>query len=124
MRSLFLTIVLCLLVPQLARAGADCQNVGSRYEDIACASAAFDAADKELNKLYRETLALHDEDGQKKLRASQRAWIDFRDADTHFRYHNSGEGGSLGGLIALNHKLDLTLLRIAQLKNFKHSKGG
>ena len=45
-------------------------------------------------------------------------WIRFRDADTALAYHFSGEGGSLAGMISTNRKLDLTLERTQQLREF------
>jgi uncharacterized protein YecT (DUF1311 family) len=64
-----------------------------------------------------------DEEGKAKLREAQRAWVQFRDADTSLAYQNAGEGGSLGGLFATNHKLELTLDRTKQLKEFSKVGG-
>ena len=83
---------------------------------MGCASDALDAAEIELNQIYRRALAALDEDGKKRLRTAQRSWLTFRDAEAGLERHRSGEGGSLGGLIFLNRKLDLTLTRIADLK--------
>ena len=68
----------------------DCGNATSTYELNACADREFDAADAELNKVYAEALkAIPDMAGeppydakawQAALRASQRAWIAYRDA--------------------------------------------
>lgn len=119
-----LAIVFLLVASPLAAwAGTDCKDPQARYENIACASEALDNADKKLNESYRVFLASMDEEGKTKLKEAQRAWIQFRDADTVLAYQNSGEGGSLGGLIATNHKLDLTLDRAKQLKKFSKVGG-
>lgn len=109
---------LLLLILPFGAWAADCKDPRARYEDIGCAVQALDNADKKLNESYRALSARMDEDGKSKLKEAQRAWIQFRDADTALAYANSGEGGSLGGLIATNHKLDLTLERTKQLKEF------
>jgi uncharacterized protein YecT (DUF1311 family) len=119
-----LTIVLLLVaMPLVAWAGGDCKDPRVRYEDIACASEALNNADKQLNESYRALFASMDEEGKAKLKEAQRAWIQFRDTDTALAYKNSGEGGSLGGLIATNHKLELTLDRARQLKEFSNVGG-
>ncbi len=117
MRVLF-SILLLLAFSSSASASTDCKQSSARYEDIGCASEALDNADKTLNETYKALLASMDSEGKGKLKEAQRAWIQFRDADTALAYHNSGEGGSLGGLIATNHKLELTLERTKQLKAF------
>lgn len=117
MRVLF-AVLLLLAYSSTIWASADCKEPNARHEDIGCASEAFDNADKKLNETYKALFASLDQEGKGKLKEAQRAWIQFRDADTALAYHNSGEGGSLGGLIATNHKLDLTLEREKQLEEF------
>jgi uncharacterized protein YecT (DUF1311 family) len=60
-------------------------------------------------------MASLDSEGQNLLRKSQRAWVTFRDSEAALERHRSGEGGSLGGLIFINKKLDLTLSRAEEL---------
>lgn len=83
----------------------------------------LDSADKALNDAYKALLARMDQEGKVKLKEAQRVWIQSRDADTALAYQNSGEGGSLGGLIATNHKIDLTLDRTRQLKDLLNTGG-
>ncbi len=117
MRILF-TAFFLIALPSFAWAGADCNKDDARYEDLGCATQMLDSADKALNKAYNALLAKISEGRGEKLKQAQRAWIQFRDADTALAYQNSGEGGSLGGLIATNHKIDLTRERTRQLKDF------
>lgn len=116
-------IFLLITMPSFAWAEVDCNKPDARYGDIGCAVEVFDNADNALNEAYKALVAQMDQDGKAKLRESQLAWIHFRDADTAFAYHNSGEGGSLGGLIATNHKVDLTLERLKELKIFLSTNG-
>lgn len=111
-------ILLLIVLPFSALADPACNDADARYEHIQCALDALDNADKRLNEAYKVLSVTLDQKGKTKLRETQRIWIQFRDADTAFAYQNSGEGGSLGDLIATNHKLDLTLDRIKQLKDF------
>ena len=122
MRIWIATLTL-IAVPSLVSAGADCKDPRARYEDLGCVSQALDRADKELNDTYKALLTGVDQEGKAKLKDAQRAWIQFRDADTALAYRISGEGGSLGGLIAMNHKLDLTTERTRQLKEFANAGG-
>ena len=48
---------------------------------INCADKAYKKWDVELNKVYKELMTLLDEDSQKKLKDSQKAWIKFRDEE-------------------------------------------
>ena len=48
---------------------------------IACTTTATEAWDTELNRVYGALMSELDADGQKKLKAAQRAWIAFRDLD-------------------------------------------
>jgi len=101
-------------------AAADCQQPQARYEDLSCASKALDKADQNLNEAYKALLAALEQGEREKLREAQRAWVQFRDADTAFSYLRSGEGGSLAGLVAVNHKLDLTAERARHLRAFSN----
>ena len=76
-----------------ARAGdaVDCSDANSTYEQNACADKELAKADAALNAVYQKVLARIAESDQEKpydpksweeaLRADQRAWVAFRDAD-------------------------------------------
>ena len=122
MRILF-SLFFFITLPSFAWAETECDRTDARHENIGCAVEVFDNVDKALNEAYKALLVKMDQDGKAKLKEAQRAWIQFRDADTALAYQNSGEGGSLGGLIATNHKVDLTFERIKELKNFLSTNG-
>lgn len=107
-------LLLCTCSSPLARA-ADCKQSDARYQDLGCAAQALSVADRELNDHFTDLMSHMDQQGKERLRDAQRAWTRFRDADTRVALYVSGEGGSLGSLIATNHNLDLTLERIKQL---------
>lgn len=95
----------------------DCDNANSTVEMNFCADKDFAAADKNLNSAYKAALAYvrtreldppydakHFEEA---LRASQRAWVAFRDADCRDLVAQEWSGGTgtssaiLGCMIAL-----------------------
>lgn len=55
-------------------------------------------ADKELNKVYKQLLGTLDDEGAKLLKASQRAWITFRDAEATFAA-DEARGGSMSPML-------------------------
>lgn len=83
----------------------DCENALSTYEMNICAGRAFEVADARLNAVYKNALAAIPElaTGEKPfdarsweaaLRASQRAWIAFRDAECEEHVAMFWSGGS------------------------------
>lgn len=80
------------------------------------ARSEFEKADTELNKTYEVLLnKLPDVEGKQKLKASQRAWLVFRDADAAFAA-NQARGGSMAPTICYETMAELTQQRIKQLK--------
>lgn len=81
------------------------------------AQAARDAAraDRELNKVYKEVLATLDDEGAKLLKASQRAWIAFRDAEAESAA-DEARGGSMAPLLYSGTVARLTEQRTQMLK--------
>lgn len=109
---------------------AECANAMSQMEMNACARQAFERADAELNRLYREQIVAarasdrspdngriegDDRPGEEEtLREAQRAWVAFRDA--HCRGEGYAErGGSMEPMIFHQCSERLTRERIAQL---------
>ena len=82
----------------------DCANASSTYEMNMCGDRELQAADAKLNDIYKQALqwiAKTDADKpydsktwEAKLRASQRAWIAFRDADCKDLIPMSWGGGT------------------------------
>ena len=80
-----------IAVPARADEPVDCANATSTYEINACADKDLAKADAALNAAYQKALAKIAASDQEKpydpksweeaLRASQRAWVAFRDAD-------------------------------------------
>jgi uncharacterized protein YecT (DUF1311 family) len=77
--------LVCLIVGSdvIAEERADCSEAITQLEMNECAEADFELADRELNRIYNAILTSHRKDVGfvKRLRAAQRAWIAFRDAE-------------------------------------------
>ena len=92
-------------------AGAQSQHEMNRQ-----AEADFEKADAELNRVYKKTLSDLDAEGQKKLKAAQRAWIAFRDTQAEFDADSEARGGSMYPMIYYGGLARLTRERIKQLR--------
>lgn len=82
--------------------------------------AAFNKADKELNKVYQNILSEYKSDSEfiKNLKASQRIWIKFRDTEVLMKYpeRENGYYGSIHSMCVSDYREKLTKDRIKTLK--------
>jgi uncharacterized protein YecT (DUF1311 family) len=86
-----------------------------------CASSNYGAADKELNQVYRQVLAKYAGDKVfiAKLRAAQKAWLAYRDAELEAiypAYDKSSEYGSVYPMCANNMLEAMTRKRTEELR--------
>ena len=128
MRFLLMACLFCCCASQSAMAqDIDCSNAMSQVEMTFCAGKDLDAADAELNRVYRlamEAARIQDEvleadqiPSRTMLRDAQRAWIEFRDRaceaeSTLFR------GGTAQSQLYLTCKTRLTESRTKDLEFF------
>jgi uncharacterized protein YecT (DUF1311 family) len=106
MRIAFLlpALLLCAASPALADPPIDCADPRTTVETNFCAEKAFKAADDALNAVYQKVLAWIAESDletpydpaswEAALRASQRAWVAFRDADCNDLMPMEWSGGT------------------------------
>src|SRR5712692_1632579 len=90
----FLALSQTVLAQFVPPQGVDCSKPDAPPPDPSCAFVFLEKADQQLNDAYKKLLARLDDEGKTKLRASQRAWVGFRDADVALVVHHYGEGGS------------------------------
>jgi uncharacterized protein YecT (DUF1311 family) len=119
--------VVLLAPPALAGAEIDCANATATAELNACADRELQAADKELNAVYRSALAAvpslaaekpYDaKSWERALRASQRAWVGYRDAECAGHLAMFWQGGTGASADILGCKTALTKARTEQLKS-------
>lgn len=103
-----------------------CANASSTVEMNFCAEEEFDKADAELNKAYKSALAAipslageHPFDAkswENALRASQRAWLTFRDAECDQHVPMFWTGGTGTSSAVTGCKTEKTRARTEELK--------
>lgn len=133
MHRLILTCaVACLLFSLSARAQQpDCFDKAVTQADLNdCAGGQFAEADAELNRVYKAVLEKHKKDALfvEKLRAAQRAWLAYRDAEIEAKYPHSKEAstyyGSSFSMCDSLHKTQLTQERIKKLREWLDDSEG
>lgn len=84
--KLFLAAACIGVIAAPAHAQQNCGDLTDQTLMNVCAQKAFEKADGELNKLYRqiETRLKDDADTTKLLVTAQRAWVAFRDSECSF----------------------------------------
>lgn len=88
----------------------------SQQEMNAEAAAAFEKADKELNRAYAKVMGVLDDESKQRLKVAQRAWVAFRDAEATFRADAEARGGSMWPLVHEGIRARLTEARVNSLK--------
>ena len=126
MRSPTVLAVLAILAAGPAHA-ADCSDARNTVEMNQCADKAYAAADAELNAAYQQLLAKIAKTGGEKpydakswenaLRASQRAWVAFRDAQCKGLAPMEWGGGTGTTVAVLGCMTGLTRERVAMLRS-------
>ncbi|RDC63911.1 lysozyme inhibitor LprI family protein [Adhaeribacter pallidiroseus] len=86
------------------------------------AYASYQKADLELNKVYKSILVKYKADVEflKNLKASQRIWVSFRDAELKMKYPNREPGyyGSIHPVCRASYLENLTLERTRKLREW------
>jgi uncharacterized protein YecT (DUF1311 family) len=83
-----------------AQKSPDCAAAKTQSAMNACAGTDFQEADKELNRTYQAVLKKYADDAAfvTKLRASQRAWLKFREAELDAIFPHSAEANYYGSV--------------------------
>lgn len=95
-----------------------CRQGGQTTVDLGqCLTTARQLWDKELNAAYAALMQTLEPGAREALKASERAWIGFRDAEVKFlREHFSTQDGTIWPLVEGAQVLDLTRKRAIQLR--------
>lgn len=123
-RLLAATLFLLLPAPLLAEEEyrPDCSDPQTQSDMNVCAAEDAEAADKDLNAQYKDTMAALDNDAfetiRDRLRKAQRAWIAFRDAQCEAEAAIM-EGGSGAPQLLYSCKAEVSRARTGQLKAMK-----
>jgi uncharacterized protein YecT (DUF1311 family) len=122
---IFVLALATLFSCQLALADS-CMDTAKTQMDLnTCADTSFKKADKELNELYKKILTEYADDPKfiAKFKASQRAWLKFRDAELDALFPHQDEDRYYGSVFPMCMGSWLTTLteeRIAQLKKWSN----
>lgn len=125
--SILVTLLLCAAsLDAVAGENVKCNDAGTQREMEACARDDFNEADKELNRIYQALLKkqAHDTLFVSKLRAAQRAWLAFLNADLDAQFAcREGESrsacwGSQYAMAYMKRKAELTRERTKHLQRF------
>jgi uncharacterized protein YecT (DUF1311 family) len=92
-----------------------CATAQTQAEMNQTSASEAEAADKELNAVYKKVLATLDEEGVALLKKSQRAWLAYRDAEAAFSA-DLFRGGSLAPMQYSETLAALTRERSERLK--------
>jgi len=96
---IFLTIALTLAGNAAVAAQPDCSTSASTQLAIdQCVGRHMKAFDQKLNDTYRALLAKVSKEGEDRLRAAQRAWLTWRDAQCAFETMGT-RGGSVNSSV-------------------------
>lgn len=89
-----------LAMPVIASEDASCSNANTQSQMNTCAAQEYQRTDAALNSAYREVMARLTDNApaRAKLRAAQRAWIGFRDAECAY-VSSATEGGSVQPMV-------------------------
>ena len=114
----------------------DCRDPQAQMEMNMCARLDFEAADRELNRVYREAIAgsrqsdreLDRQYDQRPgyeavLREAQRAWVAYRDAQCRYEGYEEARGGSMEPMIFSGCSARMTRERTAQLRGPEAQEG-
>lgn len=110
----FALAVALVLMTGVAQAATRCDNATTNVQLQDCQAAAYQAADARLNASYAQLLKLLDEEGRRKLRTAQKAWLAFRDANAEFA-GDLNRGGTAESLNILGAKTLMTEARKTEL---------
>jgi uncharacterized protein YecT (DUF1311 family) len=125
MRLMAAAVCLSLLAGPAAAVPPGCSEESTQFDLDVCADQEFKAADAELNSTYTEIEKRLREypDGAKRLIATEKAWIGFRDAECDFQTFWSRQG-SIYPLLVSECFTTMTKQRTEQLKVYLHCEDG
>ncbi|OCP02396.1 MULTISPECIES: lysozyme inhibitor LprI family protein [unclassified Ensifer] len=132
--ALVLGLLLVFAAPAFAEeeAKVDCARATAQPDLNACAYQEYEAADTELNRVYKQAMtAVHTIDNERDgadvgaveaLKKAQRAWITYRDGQCELAGFQA-RGGQAEPMLVSGCLSELTQKRTAELKEFLEAQG-
>lgn len=114
-----------LILSGWAGANDECDSPQTQMEMTQCSAQAYQAADDELNEAYQALVDRLENNASslEKLRAAQRKWIGFRDAECAFE-SSAVEGGSAQPMVRNGCLETLTKARTQRLQEHASCEEG
>ncbi|PCF96543.1 lysozyme inhibitor LprI family protein [Vreelandella nigrificans] len=106
-----------------ATANEACDNANTQMELTQCTAQVYQEADGELNEAYQELISKLSQSSSDQLRAAQRAWIAFRDAECAYE-SSAVEGGSAQPMVRNGCLTALTKQRTERLREHASCEEG
>ncbi|MGA3091629.1 MAG: lysozyme inhibitor LprI family protein [Terriglobales bacterium] len=100
---------------QVKHSTASCDSETTTAAMRNCENLRYQQAEKALDSTYAELMKKLDETGREKLRAAEKVWLQYREADATFQA-DTARGGTLAPLIRITVMSDMTETRVAELK--------
>ncbi|MBE9179859.1 DUF1311 domain-containing protein [Oculatella sp. LEGE 06141] len=94
---------------------AECDNPQTQVEINICAQAGYEAADRQLNRVYQQLKNSLNSQEQEQLIEAEEAWIEFRDSNCELE-SSQFEGGSIQPTIRYGCLEEMTRNRTAELQ--------
>lgn len=121
-------LLLASALPAIAQEDIDCSNAMAQQEMNYCAAKDLEAADTELNAVWKEARAAakaidaeqteeYWKGADKALLAGQRGWIAYRDGQCEL-YGFEARGGSMEPMLVSGCKAEMTRARTKELREF------
>jgi uncharacterized protein YecT (DUF1311 family) len=122
-------VVMALAAVSASAAGAtaDCWDSAQTQSAMNdCARKDYEAADREMNVVYKKLMAQDDPVFRKKVQAAQRAWLTYRDAHVDSVYPDAENAtyGSVRPMCVHRILADMTTERTAQLRRLLEPEAG
>ncbi|MHC1743480.1 MAG: lysozyme inhibitor LprI family protein [Syntrophobacteraceae bacterium] len=117
LRILLPLFIFALTALDLSAAENDCNDAVSTAEMRTCANKLYEAADAELNQVYRQLASKLSDKRRESLKAAQQAWITFRDKNATFAA-SAVEDGTMYPVLEVAELTALTKQRTEQLRAY------
>ena len=124
MRTAWRRLTWCVVAGWLACCAPGVVRAQSQQEMNRDAERDFASADTELNKVYKTLCAKMEGEDLEELRAAQRVWVQFRDAQAKYEADLAARGGSMHPMVYESRRAELTQTRTADLRRLLKDEDG
>ncbi len=108
--------LLCAFFPAVASSAQDCSKADNTREIVACHEERYRNADRELNRIYGESMKGLSPAEQQKLKEFQRAWLRYRDTGLALAIELNKETRSYGDVVIADYKATVVEKRALELR--------